>query len=46
MFPRAYFCNRMFAPRYFPKVGGTPIVATLWRRTLYFRSGGRNIPKL
>lgn len=21
MFPKAYFCNELFAPRYFPKVG-------------------------
>jgi len=28
MFPTAYFCNRHFAPRYFPKVGAEPPVVT------------------
>lgn len=26
MFPVRYYGNRMFAPRYFPKVGATPAV--------------------
>lgn len=24
MFPTAFFCNRYYAPRYFPKVGAEP----------------------
>jgi hypothetical protein len=28
MFPSRYFCNRYFAPRYWPKVGGTPVAVT------------------
>lgn len=24
MFPASYFCNRFFAPFYFPKVGSAP----------------------
>lgn len=28
MFPTAYFADRMFAPRYFPKVGAAPAPST------------------
>jgi len=30
MFPSRYFANRMFAPRYWPKVGFTVVFNAAW----------------
>jgi hypothetical protein len=30
MFTARYFCNRMFAPRYFPKVGASVSFSPFW----------------
>lgn len=34
MFPAAFFAPRMFAPRYFPKVGATSTFYPFWLGTV------------
>ena len=43
MFPTRFFCNRMFAPRYWPKIGETVTFRPVWamnsNRTIGFETG-------
>jgi hypothetical protein len=34
MFPIAYFCARLFAPRFFPEAGATSLFNPAWLVTL------------
>ena len=39
MFPTRYYANRMYAPRYFPKVGADPVAGANKGRLLLMGAG-------